>query len=344
MLDAGDAPDGVLEQHRRRRRSARIATRAPAGVRSIEASRDIAASLNVRRDRPRGRTCCARRCAAATPAARAQRERLAERSSLAVSRRARRRSAARGRRARSRPACVRCRALDRIGRLAQSRRVDDVSGMPAISTCRSTVSRVVPGIGVTIAASSPTSRFSRLDLPTLGAPIEHDGRVLRAAARPCARAPARRVEPSPDRCEPLAHVARAQQVDVLFGKIERRFGVHRAGRSARRAARGPRARTRRYRLRAAARTAVAVAASIRSATLSACARSSLPLRKARLRELAGLGEPRAELDAAREQQPHDRRAAVTVQFEDVLAGVRMRLREVEREARVDRLAAARRET
>ena len=65
------------------------------------------------------------------------------------------------------------------------------------------------------------------------------------------------------------------------------------------------------RLRAAARAAVAVAASMRSATLSACARSSLPFRNARCVNSPGFREPRAELEAPREQRgaaPPDRRA------------------------------------
>ena len=61
-----------------------------------------------------------------------------------------------------------------------------VSGMPAISITRSTGSRVVPGIGVTIAASSRASALSRLDLPTFGSPDQHDRQALaqqRAGAR-----------------------------------------------------------------------------------------------------------------------------------------------------------------
>ena len=76
------------------------------------------------------------------------------------------------------------------------------------------------------------------------------------------------------------------------------------------------------RLRAAARAAVPVAASIRSATPSACARSSLSLRNARLREFARLREPRAEFEAALEDQRKDRGPAVAVQFQHGLARVR----------------------
>ena len=53
----------------------------------------------------------------------------------------------------------------------------------------------------------------------------------------------------------------------------------------------------------------------------------------------GLREPRAQLDAAREQQAQHGRAAVPVQLEHVLAGVGMRRRKVEREPLVERLAA-----
>src|SRR5271169_3984341 len=43
--------------------------------------------------------------------------------------------------------------------------------LPWISTTSSTASRVVPGIGETMAREVPVSRFSSVDLPTFGCPI-----------------------------------------------------------------------------------------------------------------------------------------------------------------------------
>ena len=70
-----------------------------------------------------------------------------------------------------------------------------VSRIPAVSTMRNGIpskavqcsmrSRVVPAISVTIAPSSPASAFSKLDLPTLGAPTK-------ATVMPSARTTPRR--------------------------------------------------------------------------------------------------------------------------------------------------------
>ena len=56
------------------------------------------------------------------------------------------------------------------------------------------------------------------------------------------------------------------------------------------------------------------------------------------RELAGLGDARAELEAALQQQPQHDRAAVAVQLEHVLTRVRLRAPEKERDALVDGFA------
>ena len=92
--------------------------------------------------------------------------------------------------------------------------------------------------------------------------------------------------------------------------------------------------------RNAARAASAEPLSMRSAMASACARSSLSLRKARAGEFAGLGHARAELQRAREQHVDDDRPAVTVQLEHVFAGERGRRGEEQREAVVERLPSA----
>src|SRR5882762_4348653 len=85
--------------------------------------------------------------------------------------------------------------------------------------------------------------------------------------------------------------------------------------------------------RMAARSASREPASMRSAMASACARSSLSLRKARW-----VNSPaRAELHGARDQRVDHHRPAVAVQLQDVLAGVGMRRGKEQRQARVDRL-------
>ena len=72
---------------------------------------------------------------------------------------------------------------------------------------------------------------------------------------------------------------------------------------------------------------------MRSATASACARSSAA------RELARLSEARASVETRSEQYLHHDRAAVSLQLEHRLACIRMRRGKVKRDALVDRLAA-----
>ncbi len=78
--------------------------------------------------------------------------------------------------------------------------------------------------------------------------------------------------------------------------------------------------------------AASVEASIRSATASACARSSLSLRKARRVNSPGSARRRpmlaARFEHARQQHLQHDRAAVALQFQHVFAGVRMRTLEV----------------
>ncbi len=93
--------------------------------------------------------------------------------------------------------------------------------------------------------------------------------------------------------------------------------------------------------RMAARAASREPASMRSATASACARSILSLRKARSVNSPGARAARAELQTALDQLLDDHRTAVPLQFEHVFAGVGMRPRKEQRDADVDRVAAAR---
>jgi hypothetical protein len=58
-------------------------------------------------------------------------------------------------------------------------------------------------------------------------------------------------------------------------------------------------------------------------------------------EFARFGQPGAEIQAAGEQQLHDHRAAVALQFEDVFAGKGMGIGKVEQQAGVDGAAVSR---
>ena len=62
----------------------------------------------------------------------------------------------------------------------------------------------------------------------------------------------------------------------------------------------------------------------------------LAVEKGAAAEFAGFGQPGAEVEAAGEQHLHDDRAAVALQFEDVFAGKRMRIREKQQNSAVDR--------
>ena len=56
------------------------------------------------------------------------------------------------------------------------------NGMPAMTTCSRTTSRVVPGTSVTMAESVRAKRLSRLDFPTFGAPAITSFTPLRRTA------------------------------------------------------------------------------------------------------------------------------------------------------------------
>ena len=205
--------------------------------------------------------------------------------------------------------------------------------MPASSTCERTVSRVVPAIGVTIATSSPASRLRRLDLPTFGRPtstIESPARSAAPARPRSTMLSSRSAHPG----EPSVRVGSAQEIDVLVGKVECRLGersqldqrldlgADRARELPRQAARRSPGRGRRRRVDQVGHTL-----GLREVELAVEERAQ--------RELARLGEPRPELDAAGEQEPQHRRPPVAVQFDDVLAGVGLRRRKVECEPLVD---------
>ena len=153
------------------------------------------------------------------------------------------------------------------------------SGTPSIWIVSATRSRVVPGMAVTMASSAPASAFSSELLPTLGCPASTTRKpsrssapwrarssvALMAASMPssCARAPAfsRKSISSSGK----SSVASTSMRSRMMRSASRPTSVEKAPLSE----------------RAAERAALSVLASMRSATASACARSSLSLRKAR---------------------------------------------------------------
>ena len=210
------------------------------------------------------------------------------------------------------------------------------SGTPSIWIACRTESRVVPGTGVTIASSSPASRLSRLDLPTFGWPASTTCRPERSRLPCCARASVS-VERAAQPLEPAAGVGAVQRIDLLLGEVERSLGeraqldqliderADRAGELAAQAAhRAPRGGLGRRVDHVGDRFGLREV--------------ELVVEKGAARELAGLREPRAELERAAQQHREDERAAVALELEHVLAGVGMRRGEVERDAVVDRRA------
>jgi hypothetical protein len=92
------------------------------------------------------------------------------------------------------------------------------------------------------------------------------------------------------------------------------------------------------RLRAAARAAVALGRVDQVGDALGLREVELAVQERAAGELARLGDARAERDAAREQQAHRGGAAVPVELDDGLAGVRRRRGKRDREPLVDRRA------
>ena len=154
------------------------------------------------------------------------------------------------------------------------------TGTPSSAICSRTVSRVVPAMSVTIATSSPASALSRLDLPTLGAPTSTT--VMPSRSRLPCRADARTA--STCRCSaasrPRASAASRKSMSSSGKSSVASTSIRNVINSSTSAwmcrENSPLSE------RSAILAALWLDASIKSATLSACARSSLLLRNARL--------------------------------------------------------------
>ena len=215
------------------------------------------------------------------------------------------------------------------------------TGTPSIWIVSPTLSRVVPGIGVTIASSAPASALSSELLPTFGWPASTTWMPSRSSAPWRARSQhARRAAAAMRASRPRAS-ALLEEVDLL---VRESRASPRPACAARRAASRSASISRENAPaseRPAERAAASVLASIRSATASACARSSLSLRKARSvnspgsarrrrgrrgGRVAGRSRPRPPGSAPAAAAARTG-AAVRLQLEHVFAGVGMRRRE-----------------
>ena len=130
-------------------------------------------------------------------------------------------------------------ARERLLRLSTS---SVVSRTPAVSTSSSlrpsisavsvTRSRVVPGIGVTIARPARSSALNRLDLPTFGFPTIAT-RAPSRISRPRLRLAQQRRDFPFNRSQCRTRLAGLDEVVALVWKIERRFELARSDRTAR---------------------------------------------------------------------------------------------------------------
>ena len=231
-------------------------------------------------------------------------------------------------------------ARDRRPRALDAERLDrsSVSRKPAVSTivqrnaARSrrrarSVSRVVPAIGVTIADVVAGEPVEQARLADVGPADQHDGRVPRAAARPASRArstlrAARAIAASLPRASAARRNSMSSSGKSSVASVNIRSSIS-ASTSARDLARelaGQAARRRARRGGGRGVDQVGDALGLREVELAVQERA--------LREFAGLrrGARRAR-GSARAASRSTARAAVAVQLEHVLAGVRMRRRE-----------------
>ncbi|MCY1286884.1 hypothetical protein D9M69_369840 [compost metagenome] len=172
--------------------------------------------------------------------------------------------------------------------------------MPSIWMVSRTRSRVVPAIGVTMASSAPASALSSEDLPTLGWPASTTDRPSRSSApcRACASTPPRSLRmaaswPRASDCSRKS-ISSSGKSSVASTSMRRWITLSTSLRIA--LENSPSIE------RAAERAAASVLASIRSATASAWARSSLSLRKARRVNSPGSARRRPMLSPACRQR------------------------------------------
>ena len=222
------------------------------------------------------------------------------------------------------------------------------TGTPSIWIVWPTLSRVVPGVAVTIASSAPASALSSELLPTFGWPARTTRMPSRSSAPWRARASTASTRAGRAR-QPAAGIGGREEVDLLVGEVERRLD-QRAQLDQRFGQRLDLVRkcaVERARRRARGRLGAGVDQVGDGLGLR---QVELVVEKRALGELARPGDAqggqdgrsvaavdrRRGFETAREQQLQHDRTAVRLQLEHVLSGVRMRRRKEDRQAVVDR--------
>ena len=212
------------------------------------------------------------------------------------------------------------------------------SGTPSIWIVSLTLSRVVPGIGVTMASSAPASALSSELLPTLGWPAITTVHALaqqRALAR-ARRAPRRSAASMAVELAP--RIGLLEEVDLLLGEVQRGLDQHAQAHDALGAAPSISAEKAPLSERAG-RARRGLGAGVDQVGHRLGLRQvELVVEEGALGEFAGLrpAAGRCAAPASRQRASSScstHRAAVRLQLQHVFAGVRMRRREVDRQAR-----------
>ena len=213
-----------------------------------------------------------------------------------------------------------------------------VTGSPPISIVSRTMSRVVPGIGVTIARSLPTSRLSSVDLPAFGRPRITALKPARRRAAAAVRLRHRRdVAQRVTRSAP--RFVAGDELVALFREIERRLQPRdhveqRLPDRRRLPAQHPfEIRQRQLRLQRRARVDQ-IRDRLRLHEIE------LAVEHRALGELARLRHPRAERHARRDHPLDEQRIAVQRQLDEIVAGERVRRLVADGDAFVDRPSVA----
>ena len=188
----------------------------------------------------------------------------------------------------------------------------------------------------------PRQCVEQRTLADVGLASQHD---LDALAQQCAlaRAGQHAGHIGHRRIEPTAGVCLFEEVDLLFGEVERRLHQH-AQLDQAIAQRVDLARKRSGQ-RAARRARGSFGAGFDQVAHGlGLGQVDLVVQERTLGELTGFGQPQADLaagvEATRQQELQHHRAAVRLQFEHRFAGVGMRRREVDRQTMVDGLFVA----
>ena len=229
-------------------------------------------------------------------------------------------------------------ALHRIVGRVQARGIHDLQGEP-VHLHR--LVEGVPGRARHLGHDRPLPSHQSVQqarLAHVGTPHDHHPEPF-AEQVAAGRGPPRRRHRGPDPAEPLGEQRLGQVRDLLVGKVEGPSTKVRISTSSATAA-FTRSESAPSSERRASRAASCVAASMRSATASAWARSSLPLRNARSVNSPGPGRARAEGEHPAGHPVEDHRPAVALELQRVLAGIGIGAGKPEGDSGVEGLAVA----